>query len=56
MFFTVFAKSPMDYQEGVRYRYCILEKGGSQDEMKTLVEFLGRRPGTQPFHKELGLA
>ncbi|KAH6884602.1 metallopeptidase MepB [Thelonectria olida] len=56
MFFTVFGENPMDPEEGIRYRYGILEKGGSQDEMKTLVDFLGRRPGTQPFHEELGLA
>jgi hypothetical protein len=29
-------------------RHVVLEKGGSQDEMKTL-EFLGRKPSTNAF-------
>ena len=33
----------------------VLEKGGSQDEMKTLEDFLGRAPSTEAFYKELGL-
>jgi metallopeptidase MepB len=32
------------------------EKGGSQDEMKMLTDFLGREPKTDAFYKELGLA
>jgi metallopeptidase MepB len=32
----------MNKAAGRRYRYQVLEKGGSQDEMKTLTEFLGR--------------
>lgn len=46
----------MDRKEGIRYRCAVLEKRGGQDEMKTLVDFLGRRPGKQPFHREFGLA
>jgi metallopeptidase MepB len=34
----------------------VLEKGGSQDEMKTLRDFLGRDPKPDAFYKELGLA
>ena len=56
MFHTVFAKNPMDGTEGRRYRHTVLEKGGSQDEMKTLEEFLGRKPSTEAFYRELGLA
>jgi hypothetical protein len=32
----------MNKAAGRRYRYQVLEKGGSQDEMKTLTEFLIR--------------
>ncbi|KAJ5595714.1 hypothetical protein N7450_002172 [Penicillium hetheringtonii] len=56
MFYTVFKDDPMNKAAGRRYRYQVLEKGGSQDEMKTLTEFLGREPETTAFYKELGLA
>ena len=56
MFYTVFKKDPMDPKEGRRYRHTVLEKGGSQDEMKTLVDFLGREPKTDAFYEELGLS
>lgn len=55
MFYSVFKANPMDGKEGRRYRHTVLEKGGSQDEMKTLEEFLHRAPSTQSFYKELGL-
>jgi metallopeptidase MepB len=56
MFRTVFKSDPMDGAEGRRYRHIVLERGGSQDEMKTLVDFLGREPQTDAFYEELGLA
>jgi metallopeptidase MepB len=56
MFYTVFKSDPMNPREGRRYRHTVLEKGGSQDEMKTLTEVLGREPKTEVFYKELGLA
>ncbi|KAH7417916.1 metallopeptidase MepB [Cadophora sp. MPI-SDFR-AT-0126] len=56
MFQSVFAKDPMNVKEGRRYRHAILEKGGSQDEMKTLTDFLGRRPKSNAFFKGLGIA
>ena len=31
------------------------EKGGSQDEMTSLINFLGREPKTDAFYEELGL-
>lgn len=46
----------MDKEQGRRYRRTVLEKGGSQDEMEFLTEFLGREPSTEPFYRELGLA
>ncbi|RMD40552.1 hypothetical protein DV735_g4563, partial [Chaetothyriales sp. CBS 134920] len=56
MFYTVFKANPMDPVQGRRYRHTVLEKGGSQDEMDTLIEFLGREPKTEAFYEELGLA
>lgn len=56
MFHTVFAKDPMNAEEGRRYRHTVLERGGSQDEMQTLEDFLGRKPSTEAFYRELGLA
>ncbi|KAJ5137101.1 hypothetical protein N7448_005655 [Penicillium atrosanguineum] len=56
MFYTVFKDDPMNKAAGRRYRYQVLEKGGSQDEMTTLTEFLGRPPMTDAFYKDMGLA
>ncbi|EPE25800.1 Metalloproteases (zincins), catalytic [Glarea lozoyensis ATCC 20868] len=55
MFYSVFKKDPMNQEEGRRYRHMVLEKGGSQEEMKTLEDFLGRKPSTEAFYKDLGL-
>ena len=55
MFYSVFRKDPMSQKEGRRYRHTVLEKGGSQDEMQTLIDFLGREPKTDAFYAELGL-
>ena len=55
MFYSVFAKDPMDGKEGRRYRHAVLERGGSRDEMESLKEFLGREPRSEAFYRELGL-
>jgi metallopeptidase MepB len=55
MFYSVFKKDPMNGKEGRRYRHTVLERGGSQEEMKTLEDFLGRKPNTEAFYKELGI-
>jgi metallopeptidase MepB len=55
MFHTMFTGDPMNAKKGRRYRRMILEKGGSQDEMKTLEDFLDREPSTEAFYRELGL-
>ena len=55
MFDTAFAANPMDGVEGRRYRHTVLEPGGSQDEMQTLKNFLGREPDSGAFYRELGL-
>ncbi|GME46659.1 Saccharolysin [Neofusicoccum parvum] len=56
MFYTVFKKDPMNGKEGRRYRHTVLERGGSQEEMQTLEDFLGRKPSTEAFYEELGLS
>ncbi|KAF1987460.1 metallopeptidase MepB [Aulographum hederae CBS 113979] len=56
MFYSVFEKDPMNPKEGRRYRHTVLERGGSQEEMQTLEDFLGRKPSTEAFYRELGLS
>ncbi|KAH6709406.1 hypothetical protein BKA61DRAFT_634902 [Leptodontidium sp. MPI-SDFR-AT-0119] len=55
MFYSAFAGDLTNRAEGRRYWTVLLEKGGSQDEMKTLKEFLGRDPSIEPFYKDLAL-
>ncbi|KAI1760062.1 Metalloprotease [Hypoxylon sp. FL1150] len=55
MFYSAFRKDPMNGKEGRRYRHTVLERGGSQDEMLTLEQFLGRKPNSDAFYAELGL-
>lgn len=52
---TMFAHDPMNEATGRTYRHMVLEKGGSQDEMKTLVGYLGRKPNPAAYNRELGL-
>ncbi|RYN69009.1 Saccharolysin [Alternaria tenuissima] len=56
MFYTVFKDDPMNPKEGRRYRHTVLERGGSKEEMEILEEFLGRKPQTKAFYKELGIS
>jgi metallopeptidase MepB len=56
MFYTVFKADPMNGKEGRRYRHTVLERGGSKEEMEILEEFLGRKPETEAFYKELGIS
>ncbi|UDD62076.1 hypothetical protein AFCA_009405 [Aspergillus flavus] len=53
MFYTVFKADPMNSLQGRRYRYTVLEKGGSLDGLTILTDFLGREPQTDAFYKEL---
>lgn len=55
IFSSVFAKQPMNAEEGRKYRRGVLEKGATQDEMKTLADYLGRAPRADAFYLELGL-
>ncbi len=40
---------------GLKWRREVLEKGSSEDEMKLLTNFLGRKPSNKAFLKELGV-
>ena len=44
----------MDQARGRRYRYMVLQPGGSKSEMETMAAFLGRAPDTRAFCKEHG--
>lgn len=56
MFYTAFKAAPLNGKEGRRYRHTVLERGGSQEEMVTLEQFLGRKPENDAFYKDLGLS
>jgi metallopeptidase MepB len=55
IWYSKFRADPLNAEEGMRYRREVLEKGGSQDEMKTLRDYLGHMPETKAFYQELGL-
>ena len=40
---------------GSHYREEILEKGGSEDPMNLVINFLGRQPNNQAFLRSLGI-
>ncbi|EKM49553.1 uncharacterized protein PHACADRAFT_265095 [Phanerochaete carnosa HHB-10118-sp] len=53
MYATVFKGDPLDPARGQRYREHILRPGGSQDDLVSLKNFLGREPNSEAFIKEL---
>lgn len=54
--FSLFHKNGlMDRKTGARYRDIILARGGSQDPLELVKEFLGREPNQDAFLKDLGL-
>ncbi|KIP08913.1 hypothetical protein PHLGIDRAFT_68434 [Phlebiopsis gigantea 11061_1 CR5-6] len=53
MYATVFKGDPLDPARGQRYREKILRPGGSQDDIESLKDFLGRPPNSEAFIKEL---
>jgi metallopeptidase MepB len=55
MFNAAFREDVLNDKQGRRYRRTVLEKGGSQDEMVTLTDFLGRAPKPNAFLGDLGL-
>lgn len=54
--FSVFEKNGvMDQRTGLRYRDLILAKGGTDEELTLVRNFLGREPNQDAFFKSLGL-
>ncbi|KAH9922802.1 metallopeptidase MepB [Epithele typhae] len=53
MYATIFKKDPLDPERGQLYRDKILRVGGSQDDLDSLKNFLGRPPNADAFIKEL---
>lgn len=54
--FSVFEKNGiMDQKTGKRYRDIILAKGGTEDPLELVKQFLGREPNQDAFLKSLGL-
>ena len=49
LFCTAFQANTMNAKEGRRFRYLVLQPGGSQDEMTTMENFLGRKPNSDAF-------
>lgn len=50
-----FEQDSMSKEGGRRYRKMVLQFGGSQPEMKTLTDYLGREPSTRPYFEFLGI-
>ncbi len=54
--FSIFAQNGvLDQETGMRYRDIILAKGGSEEPMELVKQFLGRDPNNKAFMKSLGL-
>ncbi|KAJ5261375.1 hypothetical protein N7478_011970 [Penicillium angulare] len=53
IFYSTFKSDPLNPEQGRGYRRMALGKGGSQPEMKTLSDFLGREATSQAFFEEL---
>lgn len=54
--FSEFEKNGvMDQKTGKRYRDEVLAKGGTEDELQLVKNFLGREPSEEAFLKSLGL-
>ncbi|CCE63486.1 hypothetical protein TPHA_0E03970 [Tetrapisispora phaffii CBS 4417] len=55
MYYSKFAKDPLNTKSGIEYRDIILARGGIRETNDNLKEFLGREPSKEAFLKELGL-
>ena len=54
--FSIFEQNGiMDARTGMRYREIILEKGGTEEALDLVKEFLGREPNNKAFLKSMGL-
>ncbi|RGP60539.1 prd1- ase yscd [Fusarium longipes] len=48
-----FKADPMHKETGLRYRQHVLQPGGSQPELKSLSNFLGREPNDEAYYSEV---
>ena len=54
--FSIFEENGiMEARTGMRYREIILEKGGTEEALDLVKEFLGREPNNKAFLKSMGL-
>ena len=54
--FSIFEeKGVMNKEQGMRYIKIILEKGGTEDPLALVKEFLGREPNSNAFLRSMGL-
>lgn len=54
--FSVFEKTgPLNPENGIRYRENVLSKGGSDDAIHLVTNFLGRESNNKAFLKQIGL-
>ena len=54
--FSIFRdKGILDAETGLKYRTIILEKGGTEDPLDLVKEFLGREPNSDAFLKSMGI-
>jgi thimet oligopeptidase len=54
--YSVFAANPLSPETGARFRKMVLAKGGSDDALTLVRNFLGREPNNSAFLKNLGLS
>ncbi|KAJ4176447.1 hypothetical protein NW755_014407 [Fusarium falciforme] len=50
---SAFKANPMDKAAGLKYRQLVLQPGGSQPELKSLTNFLGREPNDEAYYSEI---
>ncbi|KAM5364232.1 hypothetical protein ACJZ2D_011610 [Fusarium nematophilum] len=50
---SAFKANPMDKAVGLKYRSLVLQPGGSQPELKSLTNFLGREPNDEAYYSEV---
>ncbi len=54
--FSIFEeKGILNEELGIKYRKIILEKGGTEDPLSLVIEFLGREPNSDSFLRSMGL-
>ena len=54
LFYTGFEGDILDPARGRKFRYAVLQPGGSSSEWDTMTEYLGREPNIKAFYRELG--